>query len=80
MFISVFGLLLGGLGGFADASSHRAHTGASDATNYATDAALDAAVNRVAHTPTMGLDPALFADGHVQPGERRRRCSRSRLG
>ncbi|MGZ4754366.1 MAG: hypothetical protein ACXWA9_05650, partial [Acidimicrobiia bacterium] len=60
VFISVFSLLLAGLAKFSDANllasgGYRSQR----ATNYATDAALDAAVNRVAHDPSMGVDPAI---------------------
>jgi len=60
VFISVFGLILGALSGFAD-TNVRATGGyrSQRATNYATDAALESAVNRVAKTPSMGIDPAI---------------------
>jgi hypothetical protein len=60
VFISVFGLILIALGNFAGTGS--ATSGAfreQRATNYATDAALEAAVNRVAHDQSIGVDPAL---------------------
>ena len=60
VFISVFGLILIALGNFASTGS--ASSGAfreQRATNYATDAALEAAVNRVAHDQNMGIDPTL---------------------
>lgn len=60
VFISVFSLLLAGLAKFTDANVAASGGYRSQRTvNYATDAALDAAVNRTAHDPGIGVDPAL---------------------
>ncbi len=68
VFISVFGLILGALSGFAD-TNVRAGGGyrSQRATNYATDSALDSAVNRVAHTPSMGIDPTISPSDVCNP-------------
>ena len=61
VFISVFGLLLAGLSEFTGANSIATRGFRSQrAANYAADAALDAAVNRVRNDPNTGRDPALF--------------------
>jgi hypothetical protein len=60
VFISVFGLILIALGNFAGTGSTASGAFREQrATNYATDAALEAAVNRVAHDQNMGIDPSL---------------------
>jgi Tfp pilus assembly protein PilX len=68
VFISVFGLILIALGDFATTGAKG--TGAfreQRATNYATDAALEAAVNRVAHDANMGVDPSLSPTDACNP-------------
>jgi hypothetical protein len=68
VFISVFGLILMALGDFAF-TNVKASGGyrSQRATNYATDAALDAAVNRMRNEPTEGRDPALFPTDECNP-------------
>jgi hypothetical protein len=68
VFISVFGLMLAALGSFSEGNNLA--TGAyrsQRAANYATNAALDAAVNKVAHDPNIGVDPALAPTDACNP-------------
>lgn len=68
VFISVFGLILIALGNFAGTGSTASGAFREQrAANYATDAALDAAVNRVAHDQNMGVDPTLAPSDICNP-------------
>lgn len=68
MFLAVFGVLAIALLGFGDASV-RATEGyrSQRARNLATDAALDGAINRVAHDTGIGRDPAVFHNDDCNP-------------
>jgi hypothetical protein len=62
-FMSIFGLLVAGLTAFSEASVSGSRGFRSQRTvNYAADAALDSAVNRVKADPTIGRDPELYPD------------------
>jgi hypothetical protein len=68
VFLSVFGIVTVAILGFGDASL-RASQGyrTQRAANYATDAALDGAINRVRHDNTIGRDPAVFTADMCNP-------------
>lgn len=67
-FLSIFGLISIAILGFGDVSlrategyrKQRAH-------NYATDAALQAAINRVRHDPAIGRDPGVYSSDVCNP-------------
>ena len=68
VFLAVFGLVTVAILGFGDVSL-RASRGyrSQRAANYATDAALDGAINRVRHDTTIGRDPAVFTADTCNP-------------
>ena len=68
VFLAVFGIVTVAILGFGDASL-RASQGyrTQRAVNYATDAALDGAINRVRHDTTIGRDPAVFTADMCNP-------------
>ena len=68
MFLAVFGVLSIALLGFGDTTMRASDAYRSQrARNLATDAALDGAINRVQHDPTIGRDPAVFGADVCNP-------------
>jgi hypothetical protein len=67
-FLSIFGLISIAILGFGDVSL-RATAGYRNqrAQNYATDAALQAAINRVRHDPSIGRDPGVYSSDVCNP-------------
>ena len=79
VFLSVFGIVTVAILGFGDASL-RASQGyrTQRAANYATDAALDGAINRVRHDTTIGRDPAVFTADMCNPANNQSRVPTAR--
>ena len=68
VFLSVFGIVTVAILGFGDASLRSSQGYRTQrAANYATDAALDGAINRVRHDNTIGRDPAVFTADMCNP-------------
>lgn len=67
-FLSIFGLISIAILGFGDVSLRATAAYRNQrAQNYATDAALQAAINRVRHDPAIGRDPGVYPSDVCNP-------------